>query len=688
MYNSQHIFPFKISKTEKTLPNDYENIDHLNFFDSPYTSHNLPYDDFHHYTNDTPIFGSTSDTDDSQFIFSNDSSKGASDIDVVARQEQESNEGSLLSATLQDNVEINHDENISGSSEGNLVPENDTVIRRSKRSTVLPQKLLDYVVEGKFKNGIEKVVNYSKLSFENFCFTSALNKSIEPNNFYKASKDKNWLTAMNSKMEALYKNNTWTLTELLAGRKAIGNKWVFKLKLKSDREIERYKVWLVAKGFNQREGIDYEETLSPVVKIATVRCLVSLAVNKGWTVFQLDVNNAFLYGDLYEDVYMSFPEGYFNKDDKRVCKLNKSLYGLKQALRKWNENLTAALKENGFKQSKSDYSLFVKSKWELFIALLVYVNDIILTGNNISEINKFKEFLKTKFLIKDLRKLKFFLGIEVMDTVLLFFVIEKKKKRTVEKPDLPLTDLTSYQKLIEKLINLTLTRPDISYTVHSLSQFMHKPLQSHVKLAMRVLRYLKGSPSKGIRFSRGTDLSLKAYVDLDWAKCPSTRKSVTGYMLFFGNSLVSWKSKKQKTLATSSAEAEYRAMASVTCEIVWVLKILKDLEIHNTLLVKKFCANKAAIKIAANPIFYERTKHLEIDMHLVRDKITAGVIESIWIDSQHQLANILTKGLFASQHNLLCSEIKLFDAYQDKNEGGCSRRAKGVKNERRRTGAA
>ncbi|GJU74442.1 ribonuclease H-like domain-containing protein [Tanacetum coccineum] len=535
----ENIFPFKMSKTEKTLPNDYENIDHLNFFDSPYTSHNLPYDDFHHYTNDTPIFGSTSDTYDSQSIFSEDSSEGASDTDVVARQEQESNEGSLLSATLQDNVEINHDENISGSSEGNLVPENDTVIRRSKRSIVLPQKLQDYVVEGKVK--------------------------------------------------------------LQAGRKVIGNKWVFKLKLKSDGEIERYKARLVAKGFNQREGIDYEETFSLVVKISTVRCLVSLAVNKGWTLFQLDVNNAFLYGDIDEDVYMSLPEGYFNKDDKRVCKLNKSLYGIKQAPRKWNEKLTAALKENGFKQSKSDYSLFFKSKGELFICLLVYVDDIILTGNNISEINKESIVLKYWLSMACLQANQPVLPLR--PTLWSQTLLKgKKKKRTVEKPDLPLTNLTSYQKLIGKLIYLTLTRPDISYTVHTLSQFMHKPLQSHVKLAMRVLRYLKGSPGKGIGFSRGTDLSLKAYVDSDWAKCPSTKKSVTRYM-FFGNSLVSWKSKKQKTLATSSAEAEYKAMAFVTCEIVWVLKMLKDLEIHNTLPVKFFCDNRAAIKIAANPIF-------------------------------------------------------------------------------------
>ena len=252
-------------------------------------------------------------------------------------------------------------------------------------------------------------------------------------------------------------------------------------------------------------------------------------------------------------------------------------------------------------------------------------------------------------------------------------IVRKKgrKSKAVNKEDLPLTDLTGYQKLLGKLIYLTLTRPDISYTIHSLSQFMHKPLQSHVKLAMRVLRYLKGSPGKGIIFNKADDLSLKAYVDSDWAKCPSTRKSVTGFLIFFGNSLISWKSKKQKTLATSSAEAEYRAMASVTCEVIWILKILKDLNVKNPLPVKIFCDNRAAIKIAANPVFHERTKHLEIDLHLVREKLAAGVIESIWIDSQHQLADILTKGLPVAQHNFLSNKINLFDAYQDKTEGGC-----------------
>ncbi|GKF92706.1 ribonuclease H-like domain-containing protein, partial [Tanacetum coccineum] len=182
-------------------------------------------------------------------------------------------------------------------------------------------------------------------------------------------------------MDDLYRNNTWDIIDLPVGRKAIGSKWVWKIKYKSDGEIERYKARLVANGFNQREGIDFDKTFSPVVKIVTVRCLINLVVQSGWSLFQMNINNAFLYGDLEETVYMTLPPGYFPANETKVCKLNKSLYGLKQALRQWNAKLTVALLKNEFVQSKSDYSLFTKSFGNVFIALLVYVDDIIITGN-------------------------------------------------------------------------------------------------------------------------------------------------------------------------------------------------------------------------------------------------------------------------------------------------------------------
>ncbi|GJX90221.1 ribonuclease H-like domain-containing protein [Tanacetum coccineum] len=372
------------------------------------------------------------------------------------------------------------------------------------------------------------------------------------------------------------------IVDLPVGRKAIGSKWVRKIKYKSDGEIERYKARLVAKGFNQKEGINFDETFSSVVKI----------------------------GDLEETVYMTLPPGYFPDNETKVCKLNKSLYGLKQAPRKWNAKITADLLENNFVQSKSDYSLFTKSFGDVFSTLLVYVDDIIITGNSLTEIEKVKQFLKTKFMIKDLGKLEYFLGIKVSDTpkgiclnqrkyclelIDEFGILARKLSNLPMQPNISLTtepsdtnplldNVTEYQKLIGKLIYLTTTRPNIAYTVS----------------------YLRSASS----------IDLKAYSDADMARCTNTRRSITGYYVFMFGSLVSWKSKKQNTISKSSTEAaEYRALASVTSEVIWILKILKYLKCFNLLPVKVFCDSNFAIKIAANLIFHERTKHLEIDLH-------------------------------------------------------------------------
>ncbi|GKC37988.1 ribonuclease H-like domain-containing protein [Tanacetum coccineum] len=298
--------------------------------------------------------------------------------------------------------------------------------------------------------------------------------------------------------------------------------------------------------------------------MVTVRCLLNVDVSNSWYVFQLDVNNAFLYGDLVETVYTKPPEGYFPSDNK-VCRLQKSLYGLKQAPRQWNAKLTSTFIENSFSQSKSDYSLYTKFDKGVFLALLVYVNDIIITGNSICEIDKFKVFLKSKFIIKDLGKLKYFLGIEVIDTDKGICLNQRKyvlnllseygmlackpaKTSLMSKIEISneasdndplLNSITDYQKLMGKLIYLTNTRPNISYVVHCLSQFMHSPLKSHLKIAFKIFRYLKSCLGLGIHIVKNSGVSLKAFSYGDWSKCVVTRKSVTGYCIFLNGSLIS-----------------------------------------------------------------------------------------------------------------------------------------------------
>ena len=227
-----------------------------------------------------------------------------------------------------------------------------------------------------------------------------------------------------------------------------------------------------------------------------------------------------------------------------------------------------------------------------------------------------------------------------------------------------LKNFTSYQKLVGKLIYLTMTRPDISYVVQCLSQFMHAPLQSHMNLGLRVLKYLKLAPGSGIGFNKTQNgFGVVAYSDSDWAKCPLTRKSVSGYCVFVDGNLVSWKSKKQATLSKSSAEAEYRSMASATCEVMWILKVLEDLGESGLIPVDLCCDNKSAIQIAANPVMHEKTKHFDIDVHLVREKVASGLIKSVHVDSKNQVADVLTKGLGSVQHTFLVKKLGMMNLF-------------------------
>ncbi|KAJ0779316.1 putative RNA-directed DNA polymerase [Helianthus annuus] len=679
----ESIFPFKEDKNlnffDDSLP---ENLNTLNFFDlyeQGDSVHSKELGD----PNDEKGVDQTKDSSGHGPQQSGNVSEAA--IGMAEKQQPSRSEPELDRAEHEQlDVEVDN------LSEGINTPNVPNTVRRSTRSSVLPKSLNDYVVEGKVKYGLERVVNYSNLSHDNFCFVSSLNKSIEPKFFFEACNDPNWINAMNEEIEALNRNKTWDLVDLPVGRKPIGCKWVYKIKYRSNGEIERYKARLVAKGYSQREGIDFDETFSPVVKMVTVRCVLALAVNKNWSIYQLDVNNAFLYGNLVEDVYMKLPEGYFSKNDTRVCKLNKSLYGLKQAPRMWNEKLLSVLFELGFTQSKCDHSLFVKTSGLVIVVLLVYVDDIVITGNNEQEILHVKQFVQSKFLIKDLGILKYFLGIEVLkvdDGICLSqrkYCLELLAEfgmtgcKPVSNPIEPnyvvtalcekesenLINVSGYQRLVGKLIYLSHTRPDIAYSVHVLSQFMHKPTKAHFLLAMRVLRYLKGSPGKGILLKKSSDFELAAYADSDWAKCLVSRKSVTGYCVYLGESLITWKSKKLSTISRSTAEAEYRAMCTATCEILWLINLFGELNVSINLPVNLYCDNTAAISIAANPVFHDRTKHFELDLFFLREKIRNGSIKTVGVKTDNQVADIFTKGLSITQHGLVCKWLNMFDVFQ------------------------
>ncbi|XP_074271153.1 uncharacterized protein LOC141595079 [Silene latifolia] len=423
------------------------------------------------------------------------------------------------------------------------------------------------------------LINYatsSCFSLPHRNFIGAVDAIREPRSYYEAVKQAEWREAMGKEIDALEKNGTWKIVDLPDGKKPIGCKWVYKTKLKADGTIERHKARLVAQGFTQIEGIDYHETFAPVAKMTSVRLLLAVAVAKKWNISQLDINNAFLHGDLDEKVYMRLPQGFQAKTTGKVCRLLKSLYGLKQVSRNWFAKLTDALRGYGFTQSLADYSLFTMNKSGIFLGLLVYVDDMIIVSNNSKASDNLKQFLDAKFGIKDHGRLKFFLGIEVAHGESGLFLCQRKYAleiikeaklegaKPVQTPIIQnhelalstsalLKDPVMYRRLVGRLVYLTITRPDLLYAVHTLSQFVQAPRKEHLEAALRVVRYLKGDPGKGIVMSKDSVMQLNGYSDSDYARCPLTRRSLTGYFVALGTTPISWKVRKQPTVAKSTA---------------------------------------------------------------------------------------------------------------------------------------
>ncbi|KAG7578814.1 GAG-pre-integrase domain [Arabidopsis thaliana x Arabidopsis arenosa] len=515
-------------------------------------------------------------------------------------------------------------------------------------------------------------------------------KAPEPQNFHQAMAHPHFPKAMDLEISALEQNGTWSIETLPPGKTVIGCKWVYTIKYNPDGTIERYKARLVAKGYTQQEGIDYIDTFSPVAKLASVKLVLGLASIHGWTLTQMDVTNAFLHGTLDEEIFMSLPQGYTPANGvlppNPVCRLHKSLYGLKQASRQWYHCFSNVVLQAGFIQSPGDNTLFVKQRGTVFIALLVYVDDIMIASNSDSELQALKDALHAAFKIKDMGAPKFFLGLEIARNATGISVCQRKYAldilastgmlacqpcRVPMDPTITLTketgtlldNGTSYRELVGRLLYLTITRPDITFAVHKLSQFLSCPTDIHMQAAHRVLRYLKGNPGQGLFYAADSEICLNAFADADWGTCQDTRRSVSGYCVYLGKSLISWKSKKQQTVSRSSTEAEYRSMANATCELLWLSQLLRDLKVQVRTPAKLFCDNKSAIHIATNPVFHERTKHIEIDCHITRDQVKNGFLRLFHVSTENQHADILTKALHPGPFHSLLSRMSMSNLF-------------------------
>lgn len=495
--------------------------------------------------------------------------------------------------------------------------------------------------------------------------------SYEPKTYKQAvschEKDK-WILAMESELRSIDENNTWTAVELPKGRTPIGCRWVYKIKQGELDDATRYKARLVAQGFTQKYGVDYDEVFAPVTRSSTFRTLLTVASARNLIVQQYDVKSAFLNGPLSEEIYLKSPPG--STDTNKVLKLHKCLYGLKQAARVWNHTLHKAMTAEGFSQSKYDECLYTYKDKSHICYAIVHVDDMIYSSNSLDFIQMKIEALNKSFELKSLGNVENFLGIQVsrdkkgifaicqknyIEKVAAEFQLEDSKGskypldpgyHKLEDENL-LESNNEYRKLIGMLLYIsTNTRPDISAAVGILAQRVSKPRKLDFTEALRVVRYLHGTKDlKLVMFNEQAQPILTAFSDSDWAEDRTTRKSISGVIVKVLGGPVSWSSRKQDIVSTSTTEAEFYALSEAVKEIQWLKNILLDFDITPEETTTIQSDNQSTIKMIENSRFSSRTKHIDVRLHYVRDCVRQGEISLKYCCSEENIADLLTKPL-------------------------------------------
>ena len=493
-----------------------------------------------------------------------------------------------------------------------------------------------------------------------------------------------WKAAADAEYQSLLENETWELVELPAGRKPISCKWVFKVKHDETGKVERFKGRLVAKGFLQKYGIDYDETFSPVVRFSSIRALLAYGVSRQMLIHQMDVVTAFLNGTLDEEIYMQQPEGYVESGkEELVCRLKKSLYGLKQSPRCWNNAFKEFMLSLGFVQSDADPCVFIRVLNDKLAIVTVHVDDLILLTETEEEMIDLKTNLANHFKMKDMGILHYCLGVSVTikDGVLQISqeqyigkILRKYKLQDCKTVSTPMdlnvklvkddgyskpVDAVQYQSMVGSLIYAAIaTRPDIAYAVAALAKFNSSPTEAHLTAVKRVFRYLKGTVQLRLQYQE-TDGNVEGYSDADWASDSEDRRSTSGNVFVMSGGAISWTSKKQPTVALSTSESEYIALCFATQEAVWLRQLMKDLQMDCNTATTIHEDNQGTIAMSRNPVLHKRTKHIDIKYHFVREKTQDGTIELKYCPTNEMVADILTKPLPKRQFEYLRCKLGL-----------------------------
>ena len=483
---------------------------------------------------------------------------------------------------------------------------------------------------------------------------------IEPRTLDEALNGPNasrWKNAADDEYQSLLKNDTWELVDLPPGKNVIGCKWVFKLKKNVDGSISRYKARLVAQGYSQQAGLDYNEVFAPVARYTSIRTVLAIANALDLELHQMDVKTAFLNGELDSEIYMEQPDGYIDKQrPNMVCKLQKSIYGLKQSARCWNLSIDRFLKASGYTQSDADPCIYSKLKDSSLMIIALYVDDILLASNDLNLLEAEKNVLQTKFEMEDQGEASYCLGMTIererdkkilninqksyLESVLKRFgmadskpvttSLEQGKKHEKQPDGSEPVRAKEYQAIIGCLTYATVAmRPDLSAAVGALSEFMSNPGPEHWIGVKRILQYIKGTIDYGLKFkaSNANNVELQGYSDADWAGDITSRKSTSGYLFQLGGGIISWRSKRQNIVALSSTEAEYISLTLASQKAIWLRRLLSSIGFKQSTAMTLYEDNQGALGLSRNPINHARTKHIDIKYHFIREAVESKEVE-------------------------------------------------------------
>ncbi|KAI3692626.1 hypothetical protein L6452_32446 [Arctium lappa] len=513
------------------------------------------------------------------------------------------------------------------------------------------------------------------------CFLSQL----EPKKAHDAMKESSWIEAMQEELLQFKLQDVWDLVDLPKGHRAIGTKWIFRNKRDERGIVIRNKARLVAQGYTQEEGIDYEEVFAPVARIEAIRLFLAYASYMNFKVYQMDVKSAFLYGSIEEEVYVCQPPGFENPSyPDRVYKLKKALYGLHQAPRAWYDTLSSYLLENGFEREVIDKTLFIKRKKKEILLVQIYVDDIIFGSTRDNMCKEFEDLMHQRFKMSSMGELTFFLGLQVQqksdgiffcqskyvqDILTKFGFSESKTASTPMETHKQITadlegedmDVHHYRSMIGSLMYLTASRPDIMFPVCVCARFQVRPKQSHFQAVKRIFRYLKGQPRLGLWYPHDSPFDLIAYSDSDLGGANLDRKSTSGGCQFLGARLVSWQCKKQTTVSTSTTEAEYIAAASCCSQVLWIQNQMLDYGV-TFLHTPIFIDNSSAISIVNNPVKHSKTKHIEIRYHFIRDCNEKKLVQVVNVHTDNQFADLFTKAFDVGRFTFLVTSVGMINS--------------------------